>query len=171
VFYLKMMDTSKPSDVTQIAVEKDMMTEERSYDLNRSKAMKKKKKAAEMEEIVIEETRGGTKIQLNAGTFELLKSAVKNYFSDEESPYNYTFIPVVDKQGNQVEAKYKVCQDNCHLYTLNMYFTKSSCLVNGKQAAQFINTDLPNILTLIESELKENGMSFHSVNEETFVIQ
>ena len=61
-----------------------------------------------------------------------------------------------DKTSNEVEPKYKVADGKCNLYTLNMYNTTSSCLINGKKPGHFFNTDIPQILDIVDSELVLN---------------
>ena len=71
---------------------------------------------------------------------------------------------VTDKAGYQVETKYKVFSGKSGHYTLNMYHTRSSCLVNGKNAAQFLQKDLPSIFTAIEQNISSENCSIEDFN-------
>ena len=77
----------------------------------------------------------------------------------------YKFVPVQDKKSNEVELKHKVADVKCNLYTLNMYNTTSSCLINGKKPEHFFSTDVPKILDIVESELDFKCTSISEVNE------
>jgi len=139
--------------------------EDRQYVLNEDRSMKKKLKSTEFEPITIQETKGGTRFLLNTGTYEILKNATRKYFFDNTQNYTYTYIPVNDKKSNEVELKFKVADGKTHLYTLNMYNTTSSCLINGKNPQHFFNTDLPNILELMESTLVLNDETLSGINQ------
>lgn len=139
--------------------------ENRNYKLNERKAMEKKKTASYAGMFSIIETGGGIKIEFNAGLYELLKSATERYFSLElNTDKKNKKILVTDKSGNFIETKYKVFSGKFH-YTLNMYHTQCSCLINGKNTHLFLGTDLPNILNSIESLLAENNCSVSDMNK------
>ena len=70
-------------------------------------------------------------ILLNTGIYEMIKLNIERYYNNVGLQYKYTHIPVIDKRGNLVEIKYKVSKGKTCLYTINMYRTKCSYLVNG----------------------------------------
>lgn len=157
--------TVKSGDVESVSENQIKATENRKYSLNKSKAMKKKFHATEREEITVTETGGGMKFSFNAGTYELLKLASEEFFGSVDQPYSCNRIPVHDKKGNLVETKYKMASGMTSYYTLNMYHTKCTCLVNGKQTAYFMETDLPKIIDLVEDNLQSENTSVNEVNE------
>jgi len=63
---------------------------------------------------------------------------------------------VTDNNGHIIETKYKIARGKCHLYTINLYHTKCSSLVNGKYVQQYLRFDLPEILSRMESWKKRN---------------
>jgi hypothetical protein len=136
----------------------------RDYNLNENKSLKKILQATERDEIEILHTGGGIKLTVNAGTYQLLKSAVRDYFGKESDSLSCTRIPVTDKKGNLVETKYKLASGKSHLYTLNMYHTTCSCLVNGRKAEEFVETDLPAILNMVETAVIKNNTTLGQFN-------
>ena len=143
--------------------EKDV--EVRKYSLNEKENMKKKLKSTEKEPLEIIESNGGTKLVLNTGTYELLKFASKKYFSDNSLNYKYLCKPANDKKSNEVELCYKVADEKNHLYTFNMYHTTSSCLINGRNVSHFFDTDLPNILQIMNTDIQSHNKSISELNE------
>ena len=141
-------------------------TEVRSYRLNEEKAMEKKLLYTQRDEIHVEESGGGLKLRLNTGMYELIKSRVESYFSTESLRYSYTYTPVTDNRGSIVETRYKVAKGKSYMYTLNMYHTKCSYLVNGRNPLHFVKTDLPSILETIVSELNSCDTSVSKMNED-----
>ena len=148
-----------------VTLTENIESEKRSYALNKIKAIDKKVMCSERSSIQIEETGGGIKIAFNAGTYELVKSVIQEFYANDCKQYTYSHIPVFDSRENLVEIKYKVAKGKSQLYTLNMYNTKCSCLVNGKQPHQFTNIDLPNMLTKLQTQLQLCDKTFEGVNE------
>lgn len=126
--------------------------ETRNYKLNRSKALEKKLQYTERDDISVEVTGGGWKVLFNTGIYELIKDKIDHYFL-ESRQYSYNHKPVLDKGGNVVETKYTVTKGKASLYTINMYHTKCSYLVNGRNPRHFISEDLPKIVDSIRSQL------------------
>jgi hypothetical protein len=77
---------------------------------------------------------------MSTGMYEFFKYATENR--------NYTkkIIPVCDNKGNLVETKYKVPNGRASMFTLNMYHTASSALINGRDTEHFMSNDLYDIL-------------------------
>lgn len=136
--------------------------ETRDYTLKTDKSMKKKLSATERNNISVKYTGGGVRFQLNSGTYELFKSATQEYFSVNQNDVIYQRFVVADKKGSQVECRYKAFRGKQHLYTLNLYHTTSSCLVNGKSIKYFMDTDLPNLFEVIDQRLE--GSTVEEVN-------
>ena len=90
---------------------------------------------------------------------------IKDFYTKDCKEYTYTHVPVFDRKGDLVEVKYKIAKGKSSLYTLNMYNTKCSCLVNGKQPHQFTETDLPNMLTKLHKQLQLCDTTIEDVNE------
>lgn len=134
----------------------------KSYVLNKSKSMEKKLRATETDDFSVIYTGGGVKFEFNAGSYELLKLATAKYFAKEQNGVKYQEFIAEDQQGNQVERRYKATRGKQALYTLNLYHTKCSCLVNGRHTSYFMETDLNEILNIIEESVK--GSSLEEVN-------
>ena len=97
--------------------------------LNRHNSLQKKLEATQRDDIQIFKTGGGLRIIFNTGMYELIKYSADKYYASKECKR----IPVQDKQDNLVETKFKMKSEKQDLYTLNMYHTKCTCLVKGRQ--------------------------------------
>ena len=106
----------------------------KDYTVNRPLALDKKLKATERQNVEVVETGGGLRIVLNTGSYELLKVATDEYFAQLRENRKCKIIKVQDKKGAVVETQYKVTSGKTSIYTLNLYHTTSSCLVNGKMS-------------------------------------
>ena len=139
-------------------------SEQRNFLLNKDKAMRKKHSACNRDAVDIKYTGGGICLSFNTGMYEVLRGAVDAFFVSTEMNDLCIKTLVHDKKQRNVETKYKVsCGDST--YTLNMYHTTSSCLVNGKKVACFLDIHLPAIMHSIETELAKHGITIADVNE------
>jgi hypothetical protein len=87
----------------------------------------------EREEMIIRVTGDGIKLKMNTGMYELFKFASEIFFSDTEMIDRTKKTTAFDKKQNIVETKYNMSsEDKSRSYTLNLYHTRSSCLINGK---------------------------------------
>lgn len=166
---------NEKSDVLMDTVEKDVnkmaeytdvgaSAETRNYHLNPSVAMKKKLKASSEDLLQIKETDGGVTLKMNAGMYELFKYEAKEYLQSCNRDGTCKITDVYDKSKNIIETRYRVSLRHSGQYTLNMYHTSSSCLVNGRNTSKFLDTDLPNILTKINQNLTRENCSINDFN-------
>ena len=159
------------SDISRVPAESDQhvvcrdKTTTRDYVLNQTAALDKKLKATERQTVEVIETGGGLRIVLNTGSYELLKVATDEYFSEIENSRKCKITRVQDKNSAVVETQYKLTAGKSQLYTLNMYHTRSSCLVNGKKLQIFREKDFPEIMHKMEQKLEMNDTSHIEVNE------
>ena len=77
--------------------------EKRSYALNKIKAIGKKVLCSDRSTIQVEETGGGIKIAFNAGTYELVKSVIQEFYANDCKQYSYSHIPVFDRRGESTK--------------------------------------------------------------------
>ena len=141
-------------------------TEKRRYEVNGNKALHRKLSAADRPDVTVKETGGGVVFTFNTGTYELFNFAAELYFKTTNINSNTRLTSVTDKKGNEVETKYNVSSPQKNIsYTLTLYHTKSTCLVNGKNTRQFIDSDLSEILAGIEKKLLEKGCSLDDFNK------
>ena len=82
---------------------------------------------------------------------KVFRTAIYEYFCGEERVFNFQHIPVVDYNGHIIQTKYNSSRNKCHLYTINIYHTECSSLVNGKYVQQCLRFDLPELLSRMES--------------------
>lgn len=61
-----------------------------------------------------------------------MKQAVETYYNNLTEPFKYKVVPVLDPEDRANETKSKVTREQKGVYTLNMYYARCSCLINGK---------------------------------------
>jgi hypothetical protein len=119
VFRILKMNDKKDSEIHS--------QEQRKYEMNCRKALKKKLNTTEREEMIITVTGGGIKLEMNTGIYELFKYASEIFFSDPEMINRTKKTTAFDKKQNIIETKYNVSsEDKSCSYTLNLYHTRSS---------------------------------------------
>ena len=166
------MTTNKITEITEgpeiadsQAWIKESSNEKRDYCLNLKGAINKKLQATNKEDFVVTQTGGGIKFVLNTGTYEVFKIATEDFYKNESNTkITYKQESVSDIQNMCVETRYKASQGRTHLYTLNMYHTRCSCLVNGKKTSYFMMTDLQDILSIIQNNLSAENTNLTQVN-------
>lgn len=133
--------------------------EKRSFVLNPERSLAKKLEATDREPIKFIPTEGGLRIICNAGVFENLKEETIKFYNDYKSydQLTSTVIKCEDKLSNEPEVKVKVkyaSSQTC--YTINIYNTTSSFLVNGKGLSRYQQRDLPVILGKLDFSSRLN---------------
>ena len=92
-----------------------------------------------------------------------MMQTTEEYFSTVNQGVKHQRFSVKDKNGLEVERIFKATKGKQSLYTINMYHTTCSCLVNGKQSKYFIDNDLKEIMILIQQKIY--GTSLEEVND------
>jgi ribA/ribD-fused uncharacterized protein len=111
-------------------------------------------------------TKGGTVIECNTGTFELLKAGILKHYSAFKSfeHLQAELIACEDKSGSQPELKVKVrYPSNTTCYTVNVYSTTCRILINGRGLGKFLDIELGKIL----SSLPDTGNSLNEAIKST----
>ena len=137
-----------------------------SYDLNIPKAMLKKLLASEHEfPVTLNGTDGGLRIFCQVGYYELFRFALNKLFKNlvllgalDMSMHLHILAHVnTDQRKNQVSCIYKVAHDingaKQKLYTINLFHTTSTMLINGNREDMFLNTHLTKINDLIAASM------------------
>ena len=120
-----------------------------NYTLNIDRTLKKKLQSCNEVMVDYEYTSGGISGKLDTATFELLDDACLALYKNFPSEEGYCiFTSTEDKQGHTiVQHTFKVRRyfDNgCAVgYTLNMYLTNNTLLLNGKDLDRFMDAHLP----------------------------
>ena len=138
---------NSPVNLTQ-----NVTTAERNYALNIDRTLMKKLKATRRPSIEYKHTDGGITATFDAVSFELFKIALSEYYSQYPSTTGVAEIHLdKDKKGNIVQVVYKVKLNEGHGYTINLYTTRSSTLINGKATDFFMNEELKYIHQIIST--------------------
>ncbi len=89
---------------------------------------------------------------MDAVSFEMFKFACGKFYNDilsEKDLYTVNLDKSIDAKGNVVQYTYHVKLNDEPKYTLNLYTTKCSLLVNGKHTDCFLKEDIPKIHELM----------------------
>ena len=127
----------------------------RKFSANKQKAIKKKVDAANRKEpntVVLHDD--CLVMRCQAGLYEVIRRSMHLYFMHRRKLGFHCTIDLHREQSADrlvVESTYRISKDNKALYTVNLYHTKSSMLVNGGQWQQFLDQDWPEIVELINS--------------------
>jgi hypothetical protein len=112
-------------------------------------------------------TGGGIVGSMDAINFELVKNAIPHYYeiiSIDNCRAEVT--DDIDKNGLILSKVFKVHENYQHQYTLTLYNTKCTFLVNGKGTNIFIEKDLPNIHKIIKDvTLNGNCINIKNLNQ------
>ena len=125
--------------------------------------MQKKLQATHNAEVNIKETSGGTKLELNTGIYEIMNVATDIFYSADRNEMKYRKTEAKKRQGYVIETRYKSSRGRNNRCTLNMYQTKCSCLVNGRNVAQCMDEDLQQNFQIVQNELSETSLT--EINE------
>ena len=114
---------------------------------------RKKLEATKRRSIVYNYTNGGLTAKLDAVSFELFKEAFDQFIctKKEEKLLSYKCDKSKDKKGNIVQYTYNVAMSRGNSYTVNLYVTQCSILVNGKMMDHFVNEHLAMISDIMEN--------------------
>ncbi|CAC5384138.1 unnamed protein product [Mytilus coruscus] len=152
----------------------------RDYTLNKSKALLKKLDATRSEHLSNKLTGGGLRLFFSTSSFEVFKRACAYYFehlnTNGGDNREIAFIPISDKNNkNAVEEQIKVSEKGFDSlgrsikrksYCINIYFTTSSVLVNGKGLNTFCETDLPVIVVKMkECQINGKDVNLNELNK------
>ena len=138
-------------------VAQNISTTEKNYTLNIDRTLMKKIKATNRHSIEYKYTDGGITATLDAISFELFKLSLSEYYS--KFPASKGVIEThfdKDKKGNVVQVVYKVKLSEGQGYTINLYTTRSSALINGKSTDYFMHNELKHIHQIM-SNVKFNN--------------
>ncbi|CAC5402801.1 RAG2 [Mytilus coruscus] len=114
----------------------------KSYSLNLEKTLNKKLDSAKRTNVSYKFTGGGFTAEFDAITFEMFRYACDMYFCDSSNTFDIIKDKATDANGCIVQTTYKIKENKNDGYTINLYLTKSSILVNGKLTANFISKDI-----------------------------
>ncbi|KAK6186207.1 hypothetical protein SNE40_008292 [Patella caerulea] len=132
-----------------------------NYELNISKCLKKKLKATYREAVTLKQTGGGLRIYWNSGNYEEFQRASEVYFTNlhQRKVVNVDVNKKVDKNERCESMILTVSSSKrgrCYRYTINLYNTTSSALVNGSGETVFLSSHFPEIIDLINDDRAKN---------------
>lgn len=130
----------------------------RDYSLNLDKALRKKLQAAKRQHVEYMVKDGGIVANMDAVSFEIFRFSCQQYYSSPVDQIQKVKTDnAKDTRGNIVQVTYTVILKEATTYTLNMYLTRCSLLINGKATQHFINEDLSTIHQIM-SQVTIQGM-------------
>ena len=135
--------------------------EMRDYLLNSFRSTERSKKVTSRKiQIGYKRTSGGLRLLFDHTTFNGFKEAAAEYYTSEDLLRDYTaqIISVTDAAGEPVECKVKVKgrREQKDSYTVNLFITTASALINGKALdGTFEKKHLPQIASKLN--ISENS--------------
>jgi hypothetical protein len=159
------MDLRKYHKQYAVGVESTVM----DYTLNINRALKKKLKATQRNRTLqYKYTGGGIVITADAASFELFKMAAIAYYEKPSPDGTPAHIQTnVDGTGRAVvQYTIKIRKPTSAPYTINIYTTQSRILVNGEGCDTFVQTDIPNIQSIIVREAKNINLDVELLNQQ-----
>ena len=121
----------------------NVSTAEKNYTINIDKTLLKKIKATNRPSVEYKYTDGGITATFDTVSFELFKLSLSEYYT--HYPLSKGVVEThfdKDKKNNVVQVIYRVKPSEGCGYTINLYTTRSSVLINGKSANLFMHKDL-----------------------------
>ena len=104
-------------------------------------------------------TDGGVVGRADAATFELIKHATLQLYSQYPSGKGSAHITFITNNSKQFHVQHtiRVSEKNDRGYTINLYHTTTKMLVNGRNIEKCMQDDLRDIQIIIEKALNNNN--------------
>ena len=124
----------------------------KKYILKIDKCLKKKLQAAKRQRIEYAVKGGGVVATLDAVSFEMFRFACKEFYNAPKKQIICVDADSAkDSKGNIVQLTYTVHLEIGINYTMNLYYTKCTLLINGKATMVFIDKHLKHIHQIMSS--------------------
>ena len=165
---LKKMSHKANTDIArQSNVNIHNVNSSRDYTLNPDKTLLKKLAATKRQQIQYQTTGGGIKATMDAVSFELFRYACSEYYHSHNSKlFNIKHDKSTDNKGNLVQHTYSVTINDTSSYTVNIYPTRCSLLINGKATRHFTETDLPEIhKIMMNTTIQGKPVNYNTLNQ------
>ena len=141
----------------------------RNYTLNINRALKRKLQGCEQVNVDYEVKAGGVTGTLDTASFELFRLACTEFFNKMPPEEGRCVIDYSEDKLKKalVQQTYRVSSPTSERwYTLNLYPTNNTTLLNGKQYSKFIQDHLPVIHQIMCQAVKDQNLgSVASFNE------
>ena len=142
-----------------------------NYTLNEERCVSKKLSACRRENYTIERKEKCANVVFNAASYEMFRRAAVRYYNNNQD-YEIVGKPLKDKASNiaaeVVQIHFRQIRNTPKAYTLNLYNTKSSVMVNGQHFEVFVDDDLPVITELID-QLDDNIKEMNAEIEQSLL--
>ena len=133
----------------------------RNYNLNINRALKRKLQGCEQVNVEYEVKGGGVTGTLDTASFELFRLACTEFFRTLSLEEGRCVINYSEDKNRKalVQQTYKVTStSNERCYTLNLYPTNNTLLLNGKDYRKFIEEHLPTIHQIMCNAVQEQNI-------------
>ncbi len=132
-----------------------------NYKLNEQKAMNNKLLACDRVPFTLKQNNNSITITLNTATYEYFFQVLIEYLNNPNNNYRIENSPEGDITGQVItQDRLRVFTNSSHMFTANMYRTKSRVMVNGPHYLKFMNEDLPHI----EKQISDAGSTLETAN-------
>ena len=135
------------------SVESSVILVENNYTLDQAEALRKKMISCDDPLFKIQEHQQCVVINLNTAAFQMFKSSLETYLNNHNSTYIVAASPHIDQSDNVTQDTYRVSDraDKSSLFTINLYRTKSSAMINGPKHYAFYQNVLIRIIHQIDA--------------------
>ena len=137
-----------------------------NFTLNMKRTRAKKRKACDRDNYKIKENKNSSTIIFSTVAFEIFRSKVFTYL--QRHSYGYQLTESKDIPGNvthDILRVFTAANMVSSLYTVNLYRTTSSLLVNGPHYNQFVINHLPQITEYIDRVDSQLRVANHQIKQ------
>ena len=137
---------------TSMHVHKQLEPTKPPYSMDNKKAITKKIRASERDATIETEYKvGNIVMKFQAGYYEIFKLAIHKMFENhQDTTISYEKRQTLDKNDLEVSYLYKVYKSKVKVFTINLYNTSCTVVINGTNELSFINDHLPVVQSIIE---------------------
>jgi lysophospholipase L1-like esterase len=134
----------------------DVKVQQAGYSLNEDKLMKKKLQSCDRTPLIMEMKGDNAVVKSSTLTFEMIKSVLYEYY--ERKTDICCEITQKEDENNKVEHdklaifnRGKTGKKGKHLYTINLYRTTSTVMINGSHLSKFLTSEYPRLEKFINN--------------------
>ena len=131
------------------------------YFLDKRLALCKKRAACTREPLKVKMNKTSATLTMNTIVFEYFRRYIEFYLACKK--YETKGRIFRDKEGLVTRNILQVRKNETHLYTINLYTTNSTVMVNGQSYTMFLQDDVPIIL----EKIKDMALDIEDANYQT----
>jgi len=134
----------------------------RSYTLDKQKAMEKKKSSCQREHLHTQWKAYNTILEFSTSAYEMVKTTIYQLLSKESSPYKIRIVHGIDNDQANVEVSIRVynklkdgTQGKTMKFAINFYHTNSRMMINGTRVDLFVSDIYKELCKILNNHFDE----------------